>query len=963
MKIFVSTAIWGRDYLRTFVDVSLASQLAPGNLPRATRRHAFTYHILTTKDGARWLERQPTLRALRRHAEVRIESIEALGFDAGAVPTGPEGAKYRFLSILQNVAIERALDHDALVFNYADFVWCDGALSHAIERLENSVDAVLSFCLPVDQAQGLRRLAPFRKPDAHGAPVLALPAREGAGLAIECLHREAKLRHWDEPPFTVTPTYLLWRVPSAGLLVRAYHQTILVLRVHADDPEYRRGIVSGNLDSHFTAMLAKRGNSVHAADSDECLVFSLYDTIVDSSIGGASRTDWTGYDRAASLRECLRGVIGLEQRKFAAVALRVRASDADPAIWADVEARSRAVLAKFEAETPFDPWEFERLHTEGATLAEAAAQWRAAALAARRGAARFIPSAVRGVFLAHARISYARTMTALAGPLASAIKAVIGPARARAVRLSVMNILFPAASDAPALPDRAPTDEEALEWLAAGRVAALLAWMDRYAVGFDIAPGVRLPSRAASCIAVATIVERQLPDFADMERLGRVLLGAEAALRELVALAPDWPQAPIALAKNLWFQGRFDEALAMFDREGTSRAALAERAGWRLDDRVYLPDNCVEVIGLMGHIDAFVKMRVLTGDPRRQMLIAREDRVVNPAFLAYWRDFVEIDLRPIGAKGASPYELSLTANWNWTLPDDKGEIVQVHRAMARIQRRWAAEGRAPLLRLSDAHRALLDRARERWGMRPDHWYVCLHVRSPGFYKERGGTAQAFRNTPIEDYYPAMAMVVESGGWVVRMGDPGMPPLDPARLGPAAARVIDYAHSADRDPALDVALCAECRLFVSSPSGLHTVAHAFGRPACYVNYPIYAGFPWHPGEIFAPKLYHSKHFGRAMTIEEVLSGTLTCADHQFLLDVAGVTLEDNPPEVIERTVREALFPEACADLAAPRALAVRAAFDDANRRHARDISGRLSLGFAGAYADALLPAAAVGSGAP
>ena len=84
-----------------------------------------------------------------------------------------------------------------------------------------------------------------------------------------------------------------------------------------------------------------------------------------------------------------------------------------------------------------------------------------------------------------------------------------------------------------------------------------------------------------------------------------------------------------------------------------------------------------------------------------------------------------------------------------------------------------------------------------------------------------------------------------------MGDASMPPIDLEKCG-TSGRVVDYAHSPDRSAELDVALCASCVLFVSSPSGLHTVAHAFGRPVCEVNYPIYNGFPWYSDDIFIPQ---------------------------------------------------------------------------------------------------------------
>jgi putative glycosyltransferase (TIGR04372 family) len=473
-------------------------------------------------------------------------------------------------------------------------------------------------------------------------------------------------------------------------------------------------------------------------------------------------------------------------------------------------------------------------------------------------------------------------------------------------------------------------------------------------VAFELVPNVTISPRALALMQVGSFCEAMISDISDMDELVTVLAITEVALRTLIVEAPLWTEGHRFLARNMWFQGRLKEAMACFEDAEACLPKLAEAAGWDPNGRVMLPRNCAHVIGLMGHIDAFVKHKILSGDDRPYYLVAPEHEVVNQVFLDYWKAYLHVDSPPKELAAPSHLEAAYTVNWNWILPQPDGALVHVHRGIARTQKSWHEQDRESLLRLNFLHAEILSRQTAEWGMKPDDWFVCLHVRSAGFYTEQEGTAQHFRNTSIDDYYPMIKFIVETGGWVIRMGEASAPPLDLETIGTGRDRVIDYAHSPQRSAELDVALCASCRLFISSPSGLHTVAHAFGRPVCYVNFPIYAGFPWHPGEIFIPQRYYSRSLERVLTLSEILSSHLVYADHHFLLQRAGVDLLHNTPAEIAETVREALDPEEYGTANVRQARQVREEFDRLNAEHELDISGQLGLYFSSVHGRELCP---------
>jgi hypothetical protein len=354
MKILVSTAIWGEQYASLFARYSVASLLARGNLPRLAQNASITFQIITTKLDRDRLLKEPIIIELGRHCAVEWEIMQDFGIGKPTVG----GGKYLLLSALQNIGIARAaIDQDAIVFNYADFIWSDGSLPEAVDLLSHEdklVDVVLGFCLPVDRDAAIPELDKFRKKRTAG--VIELTPRDGARIAIGNIHREAKIRFWDGPDFTVFPTYLIWPVDGCGILIRAYHQSILALRVRQEDPEFARGIRQGTLDGSFTAQLAEDETKAFAfaTDGDKVVVFSLYHTRLDSRLPfGRTRED--------SLAGLLKYHVTPGQRRFADHAIWLRTKADGKALWEHASERSQNILSRAETATLFDREAYTRI--------------------------------------------------------------------------------------------------------------------------------------------------------------------------------------------------------------------------------------------------------------------------------------------------------------------------------------------------------------------------------------------------------------------------------------------------------------------------------------------------------------------------------------------------------------------------------------------------------------------------
>ena len=407
MKILISVAAWGDAYTDAFANYSLASQLAPGNIAKCAQDHQITYQIITTRADAERLRSHVAINALEGLCDVVWDHIEDYGYHAGRIPNGEATAKYTFLSKMQNTAIRRSLAFDVLVFNYADFIWADGSLTNAVTLMRDGIDGVLAFALPVDARSATKSLEAYRDGDARSA--INIPPRAAAALAVDCLHREARLRFWNGPKFSERPTYLLWPVADEGLIVRAYHQTVLTLRVRQNDPEYLRGIDRGTLDGFFSARLVEKGSFLCASDSDEIFAFSLH----DAEINTALRCD---QNREEALRAYLENGISAAQRHLAAIPISVRTREPHPQIWRQIAEDSWRAIEPIHRTTTTDQSAFEAANAEVEGISRAEIGWRSG--------------------VSPGGLAYFYLLIPLAnGPVGRALKRILGKNRIRSVRL------------------------------------------------------------------------------------------------------------------------------------------------------------------------------------------------------------------------------------------------------------------------------------------------------------------------------------------------------------------------------------------------------------------------------------------------------------------------------------------------------------------------------------------------
>lgn len=314
------------------------------------------------------------------------------------------------------------------------------------------------------------------------------------------------------------------------------------------------------------------------------------------------------------------------------------------------------------------------------------------------------------------------------------------------------------------------------------------------------------------------------------------------------------------------------------------------------------------VIGEMGMQLALAVLQLGLGSGPR-VPVTVEGPPCNPVLAAYFEPWFEFVTGPAGQHPAISFgEIG------------DGRPVPNDMALAYHLGRHHAAGGGPLLHLTRADRDEGARQAAALGLPDGAWHVCLHMREDGYRQGVDDAVSSHRNVDVATYLPAVRAITGRGGWVVRMGNPGMTPL------PAMERVIDYAHDRRRTPLLDVYLPATCRFFLATASGLFVVATLFGRPVALTNQTPLAQRSFSPHDLFLPKPLRHAAENRVLPFKEALLGPLGHAKHLLDFQVRRLEPQANTADDIRDLAEEMMEDVDGRPVTDPDAVGRRQAFD-------------------------------------
>lgn len=146
-------------------------------------------------------------------------------------------------------------------------------------------------------------------------------------------------------------------------------------------------------------------------------------------------------------------------------------------------------------------------------------------------------------------------------------------------------------------------------------------------------------------------------------------------------------------------------------------------------------------------------------------------------------------------------------------------------------------------------------------------FVALHVRDGGSKRdaETGGfDRDVARDAQIESYFEAIDALVARGFTVVRIGDPGMAPVE--RPG-----VLDLATHAQHTLLHDLWCVKNSRFFIAGDSGPYMLSWLFNVPCLAVNITNVLGvFPLRRADLYLIKGVQETATGRMVPLSEMLT---------------------------------------------------------------------------------------------
>lgn len=419
--------------------------------------------------------------------------------------------------------------------------------------------------------------------------------------------------------------------------------------------------------------------------------------------------------------------------------------------------------------------------------------------------------------------------------------------------------------------------------------------------------------------------------------------------RGLLDLVDYHPDRVIPIGHALAVAGYLDQSVEVY-------AEAVRRCGKRGQSRVRLAGQEVQVlpyywvdrIGHLAFLDALIKMMIMGWIPPRMLiLLAPREKIANLTYLDYWRPFLLVESDPQTIAALEPLVHILEDQYFAAYVAPAGTSCWWIKAAWAAELQWDREQRNPLLQLTKRDECDLKLVLEQMGIGADDWFVCLHVRESGYHALKNDPVQTWRDSDIERFDEAIDAVVQRGGWVVRMGDPGMKPLRPRE------RVIDYALSPFKSEWMDIVLCARCRFFIATNSGLGIVPATFGVPAISVDYLPLANELFIKNGCFLPKLCWLPIENRYLSFDECMRTPFghTHSGNSF----AGVELHQNSPGEIREIVVEMM--DRLDGLLSPdeAAASLQARFDVIRLRHGVVSNSPVGRDFLKRHADLLGPA--------
>jgi hypothetical protein len=254
--------VWGYNYVKQFLEFSLPTMLAPGNVPALASTLPCTFVLLTSTADADSIAEHPGYRFLSTICDTELQLIDDL----------ITGDNYSTTITLAYERAVRATGSDmrdtCFFFLISDYLVADGSFKNALSRVLAGASGVLAGNFQIIHEDAAPEFHAMFEQDG---PDLKIPARELMSWALEHLHPMTAANMVNFPlSHSAHTNRLFWRVDQDTLIGRFYLMHMICIR-----PEIEDFVIGSSCDYSFIPEMCPSGAVEALTDSDEYLVVEM----------------------------------------------------------------------------------------------------------------------------------------------------------------------------------------------------------------------------------------------------------------------------------------------------------------------------------------------------------------------------------------------------------------------------------------------------------------------------------------------------------------------------------------------------------------------------------------------------------------------------------------------------------------------------------------------------------------
>ena len=290
MRYDIFVTLWGKKFVDKYLTFSLASQMAPGNLPALAEVADIHYHIYTYRESEAHFH--PGISALLDLAKVHFHCYQDIAYRDGYLSdyithSDPETIKHNIQGVTAQHMLGRMAEETdaAAILLDSDFIVSDGTFAHLHELRCKGKRAVSTMLLRLtDEGAG-----PILKNDLESH----LDSRRLVELVMKHMHPAARSFFIDAEEFTTYPHQLFWRAEDHGLVAHCLFPHPLMVMPDKGATNYL-----STMDYDYALRAVGDDRAIHLCrSSDEMLVckMSPESYLSDGSFGSAPTFEQMAY--------------------------------------------------------------------------------------------------------------------------------------------------------------------------------------------------------------------------------------------------------------------------------------------------------------------------------------------------------------------------------------------------------------------------------------------------------------------------------------------------------------------------------------------------------------------------------------------------------------------------------------------------------------------------------------------